>query len=92
MGNDLSLLIEMDGATWTSGTSLTSALLIYPNDRWGLEFRPTWAYLAKYTTIKDYDLALHIKHGVAGIKLGYRWVKSPFVSLDGPYAGLVFRW
>lgn len=82
----------MEGATHSSGTSFTTALLVYPDEHWGVEFRPTWASLDGGSTIRDCDLALHLRQGVASVKLGYRWVKSPHITLDGPYAGLVFRW
>lgn len=62
-------------------------LLIHPVKHLGIEFRPAWA-----RGVNDYDIALmcHIRH--ASVKLGYRWVRSPNESLDGPYTGISLRW
>ncbi len=82
----------LKGQERTSGFSLTSAILYYPNDHWGLEFRPTVAWINRDNTVNDFDLALHLRQEAVGVKLGYRWTKSTNVTLDGPYVGLVLRW
>ena len=85
-------IYTLTGEEKTSGFSLTSAVLYYPSDHWGLEFRPTVAWINQDTTVNDFDLALHLRHEAVGLKFGYRWTKSTNVTLDGPYAGLVLRW
>ena len=82
----------MEGTRRTDGISLSAALLVYPEEYWGLEFRPTVAMLETESSIRDYDLALHYRQELVGVKVGYRWTKSPNVTLEGPYLGLVFRW
>lgn len=75
--------LMMDGEMHNDRFSLTLPLLIHPSESVGVEFRPAWA-----TNVADYDLALLLGARWASLKLGWRWVRSPNSSLDGPYAGV----
>ena len=63
--------------------SFTTPILVHPNRYVGVEFRPAWA-----ANVEDYDLALMAGPGFVSVKAGYRWVRSPHESLDGPYVGI----
>ena len=87
--------IEMDlgfGPMWIDGnkkdarTSFTVPIMVYPNDVFGIEFRPAWA-----SNISDYDIGFLISGKHSSFKAGYRWVKSPGKTLDGPYAGIALH-
>ena len=75
--------LTIDGDDRDSRFSFTMPILIYPSDHVGIEVRPAWA-----GNITDYDVGLLATWRYSSIKVGYRWVKSPEESLDGPYVGL----
>ncbi len=83
-------VMVLEGRKTHDGPSLTFPLLFYPLTFVGVEFRPAWAYINE-NVIQDYDLGLHLRYSVAAFKVGYRWLKSPNISLHGPYAGVVLR-
>ncbi len=80
------------GALTVSGDQTTSSflfsipLLIHPSAHWGIELRPAWS-----DRVSDYDVAALLTWRYASLKAGYRWVRSPHESLDGPYVGLSLR-
>ena len=78
--------LTVRGDRSTSNLLFTLPVLVHPHENWGVEFRPAWS--ERYS---DYDLALLLTHRHASLKLGYRWVRSPDESLDGPYAGFSVR-
>jgi hypothetical protein len=70
----------------SSSFAVTLPVLLHPWDFAGLEFRPAWAH-----NVSDYDLALVTGWRFASVKAGYRWVRTPSYSLDGPYAALCLK-
>jgi hypothetical protein len=75
--------LTIDGDDYDSRFSFTTPILIYPSDHVGIELRPAWA-----ANVSDYDVGLLATWRYSSIKVGYRWVKSPDESLNGPYVGL----
>jgi hypothetical protein len=53
---------------------------------WGIELSPAWA-----DGVSDYDIAVLLSQRYGSLKLGYRWLRSPNESLDGPYVGISAR-
>jgi hypothetical protein len=84
-------LFSIRGEEDHSGGSLMMALLIYPLDRLGVEFRPTWAWIGGRAT-DTYDLGMFFRSRYGSLKGGYRWVLSPGETLNGPYVGMCFRY
>ena len=78
------------GDSRNSGFSLTVPILIYPQESFGLEFRPTWSWINE-NEVDDYDISVVLSSKHAGLRAGYRWVSSDDDSLDGPYLGFLFR-
>ena len=83
--------MTLEGAGKTSEVVYTTPVLIYPTDRWGIEFRPAWAQF-EGSTLEDYDLGVFLNWKGASLKAGYRWLRSDNEDLRGPYLGLVFRY
>jgi len=75
--------LTMHGNDLDSRFSFTLPILFHPNEFVGIELRPAWA-----DNIADYDIALLLSQHFSSLKIGYRWVNSPAISLHGPYAGL----
>lgn len=84
-------MVQLDGDHKNDGFSFTMPILFYLTDYLGFEFRPAWASI-KHSKLRDYDLSVHLTLRYVGVKIGHRWLKSPSQSLNGPYAGLVFRY
>ena len=78
--------LTLDGEDTTTRLACSLAVLVCPNEHWGMEFRPAWA-----NGVSDYDLAVMWTWPYASLKAGYRWIDSPDESLDGPYVGLSLR-
>lgn len=82
--------VELDGNNRQGAFSITLPILVYPSKHWGFEFRPAWATINE-STLQDYDLSTHFLLSYVGVKVGYRWLKSPNLDLSGPYIGAVTR-
>ena len=80
---------EIDGNTRRSGPAATIPIMIYPDDCWGLEFRPSWASIDE-RTVGDYDVSASIGGKYAQLRVGYRWlwVQGSGHWLNGPHAGI----
>ncbi len=73
----------LDGNDQTGRFSFTLPILYHPLPGTGIEFRPAWS-----ENVEEYDLALLAGWNFISLKAGYRWLRSPGRSLNGPYAGL----
>lgn len=82
--------VQLAGNNRQGALSFTLPILLYPSKHWGLEFRPAWATIND-SKLQDYDLSAHILLKYVGLKVGYRWLKSPNMDLAGPYVGAVTR-
>ncbi len=82
--------VQLDGNNRQGALSITLPLLVYPSKHWGVEFRPAWATINE-STLQDYDLSAHFLLRYVGVKVGYRWLKSPNLDLSGPTIGAVTR-
>ena len=82
--------VQLAGNNRQGAFSFTLPILLYPSKHWGLEFRPAWATIND-STLQDYDLSAHFLLKYVGLKVGYRWLKSPNMDLSGPYVGAVTR-
>jgi hypothetical protein len=80
-------MLTLNGDDATSSFLFSRPVLIHPEGRWGVEFRPSWSH-----RVSDLDAAVMLTQGCVSLKLGYRWTDSPDESLDGPYIGLSSRW
>jgi hypothetical protein len=83
--------LTLEGAAKTTEMVYTIPILIYPTDRWGVEFRPAWAHF-EGSTLEDYDLGVYLNWKGGSLKAGYRWLMSDNQDLSGPYVGLVLRY
>jgi hypothetical protein len=81
----------LKGVQENSGFSVTVPVLIHPSDHYGFEFRPVWSSINE-NDIQDFDVAFLFGWRYASVKAGYRWVRSPHQSLDGPEMGVSLRW
>lgn len=81
----------LDGKAENSGFSLTLPLLWHPKDFFGIEFRPLWSTINE-NDIQDHDLSVLLGWRYCSLRAGYRWVRSPSESLDGPHIGVSMRW
>ncbi len=81
----------LSGNQENSGFSVTVPVLYHPTDFYGFEFRPVWSSINE-NDIQDFDLAVLFGWRYASIKAGYRWLRSPHQSLDGPEIGIALRW
>lgn len=52
------------------------------DQHFSIDFAPTWG-----DGMDDYELALHVGRQYGSLKIGYRSLQSPDVSLSGPFAG-----
>ena len=82
--------VQLAGNNRQGAFSFTLPILLYPSRHWGLEFRPAWATIND-STLQDYDLSAHFLLKYVGLKVGYRWLKSPNMDLSGPYVGALTR-
>ncbi len=82
---------SIEGDQIQDGPALTVPVMLYPNDWFGVEFRPAWAVIND-KVLSDYDVSASLGHRFAHLRLGYRWlwVQHEGHWLDGPYAGLSF--
>jgi hypothetical protein len=83
--------LTLEGAAKTTEMVYTVPILIYPTDRWGVEFRPAWAQF-EGSTLKDYDLGVFLNWKGGSLKAGYRWLMTDNQDLSGPYIGMAFRY
>jgi len=81
----------LNGLQSNNGYSVTVPILYHPTDFYGLEFRPVWSSINE-NDIQDFDLAVLFGWRYASVKAGYRWLRSPHQSLDGPEIGIALRW
>ncbi len=81
----------LSGRERHSGFCITAPVLFHPAPYLGVEFRPSWFDLSGNWS-SDYDLALLLGWRYVSLKAGYRWTRSDHESLDGPQAGVSFRW
>ena len=81
----------LKGIQENSGFSVTVPVLIHPSDHYGFEFRPVWSSINE-NDIQDFDVAVLFGWRYVSVKAGYRWVRSPHQSLDGPEMGVSLRW
>lgn len=79
--------LVMRGNDDHSGFSLTFPVKIYPNDSFGVRFRPTFSWI-KGNSINEYDLSLVYTIRYASIQLGYRFLEANGEELNGSYLGL----
>ena len=79
------------GENENHGFSIAIPVLYHPSDYFGFEFRPVWSSVNE-TDIQDFDFSVLIGWRYVSFKAGYRWVRSPNVSLDGPQIGAAIRW
>ena len=63
---------------------------LYPSRHWDLEFWPAWATIND-SRLQDYDLSAHFLLKFVGVKVGYRWLRSPNTDISGPTIGVVTR-
>ena len=72
-----------------SGAALTFPVMLYPSDRFGIEFRPAWASIND-KMISDYDISVSAGQRFIQLRAGYRWlwVQDEGHWLNGPYAGV----
>ncbi|MBN2161546.1 MAG: hypothetical protein JXR25_05910 [Pontiellaceae bacterium] len=79
----------IEGDREQSGGAFTLPIMFYPNDWFGMEFRPAWTYINE-KSISDYDLSLSLGREFTHLRLGYRWlwVQHEGHWLNGPYAGI----
>ena len=80
---------SIKGESEQDGVALTVPVLFYPNEWFGVEFRPAWA-LINEKAIGDYDLSVSLGRDYTHLQLGYRWlwIEQEGCWLNGPYAGL----
>ncbi|MFC1763111.1 hypothetical protein ACFL6U_13645 [Planctomycetota bacterium] len=83
-------MAQLQGTSKNSGISFTLPVMLYPTPYWGFEFRPAWADINR-SWLRDFDISMHILLKFVGLKVGYRWLKGPNSTLDGPYAGVTMR-
>jgi len=83
--------LTIRGEQKETGFSMTTPVLIHPNDHLGIEWRPVWSTI-KENRITDNDLSVTTGWRYVSFRIGYRWVTSDTVSLNGPQAGLSLRW
>jgi hypothetical protein len=81
----------LNGFQDNNGYSVTVPILYHPTNFYGFEFRPVWSSINE-NDIQDFDLAVLFGWRYASIKAGYRWLRSPHQSLDGPEFGIALRW
>jgi hypothetical protein len=82
---------ELKGTQFNSGLSVTVPVLYHPSQFFGIELRPAWSSINE-SSIQDVDAAVLVGMRYISVKAGYRWMRSPHQSLDGPEAGLSLRW
>jgi hypothetical protein len=73
-----------------SGPSLSTSILVHPNEVIGFELRQSWTSF-NANELSDYDFGMDLKYKRAALRMGYRWVRSEHESLNGPYVGISFR-
>jgi len=83
--------LVLQGNDANSGISFTTPLLIHPNENFGVEFRPAWAWI-NGNLIEDYDFAALIGRHYISLRLGYRWMRAHNETLNGPTLGVALRW
>lgn len=83
--------ITLSGLQNNSGLSVTVPVLFHPSEFFGFEFRPAWSSINE-NSIQDREFAIVLGARYVSIKAGYRWMRSPHQSLDGPEIGLAMRW
>ena len=81
---------ELSGVSSSSGGSSTVHILVYPTERFGMEYRPSWANI-NGNGIRDHELAISYGDKFWSARAGYHWLESPGSSLNGPFAGFSFR-
>jgi hypothetical protein len=83
--------LTLEGDSRRTAMVFTLPILIYPKERWGVEFRPAWADF-EGSTLEDYDLGVFLNWKAGSLKAGYRWLISNHEDLSGPYIGMAFRY
>lgn len=83
--------IVLDGNETNTGFSYTTPVLVRPYDWLLLEFRPIWSEI-KGSSIDEYEIGALLNWQNIAVKGGYRWTRSPNVSLNGPFFGLSIRY
>ncbi len=71
-----------------SGAAFTIPLKYYPNERFGIEFRPAWYKWMAGRRVGDYDLSVSAGGRYIQARAGYRWMVVAGEMIDGPYAGV----
>jgi len=74
--------MTLEGADRHSEMAFTTPVLVWPTDRWGIEFRPAWARF-EGSTLQDYDLGFFVNWRGVGLKAGYRWLRSDNEDIRG---------
>ena len=78
--------LTLNGNDSNSGFSFTLPIKVQPTGWIGFYFLPAWSIL-NGNTISDYDISVPFTRRFFSVQIGYRWLKSPHESLDGPYLG-----
>ncbi len=82
--------VILDGDDCNSGFSVTTPVLVQACDWLLIEFRPVWSTIHG-SDIDEYEAGVLFNWESLAIKAGYRWTRSPNMSLDGPFFGLTIR-
>ncbi|MDH3346746.1 MAG: hypothetical protein OEM02_01410 [Desulfobulbaceae bacterium] len=84
-------VLTMDGEDSYSGFLWSFPILFHPIDYLGFELRPSWAIIND-NTINEFDASLLVGQRYVFVRVGYRWVKTGDVTLEGGYLGLSLRY
>lgn len=81
----------ISGVAVNSGKSSTAHLLIHPNEKLGIEVRPSWATI-NGNGIRDHEYAISYGERFWAVCMGYRLLEGPTTNLNGPFIGVSLRY
>lgn len=84
-------VFEIEGNEKNSAFSFTVPVLFQPNEIIGIELRPAWTQISG-NGIADYDIALLFGWRYISFRMGYKSLRAPGASLNGPYIGVSLRY
>ncbi len=79
--------LYLSGNADSSYSYATIPIMLYPNKRYGIEYRPAWAQ-----NISETDFAIVMNTDYAGLKFGYRESRAGGEVLANGYVGITVRY